>query len=230
MNTVRKTMKTAVGVTTTALLGGAMVSAPAAAATPATADTEGDAPAPSASVQADINGDGGPELVTLRESGAEHVVSARFADHSYVESAFPADSSGRFLLEPRVADLNRDGTAEIIAATEAGANTVTFTAFTYVPEQGLVRISDAEGAAFDFHDGGGATARVSYGCYGPDDDGATFRIVKAQRSDVDGSYHGVRTTYALQGDTFVRSGQDAFTGLSEEAPELQADPASCDPS
>ncbi|WP_139320577.1 hypothetical protein [Saccharomonospora sp. CUA-673] len=189
MNTVSKNRNTAIGVTMAAMLGAGAISAPAAAAAPATGSDE--PVPPSASTTADISGDGGPELVTVRAGGddtsGEHVVSARFADHSYVESAYPADSTARYAIEPRPADLNRDGKAEIVTATESGANTITFTAFTYVPEQGFVQLTGTDGTPFTFHDGGGATMRVSYGCHGPGADDSTFRVVQAERGD-DGTY------------------------------------------
>ncbi|MBB3663141.1 hypothetical protein FB384_002045 [Prauserella sediminis] len=207
--------------TLAALLGGALATPVAAAG-----EAGGDLP-DSASVQADINGDGGPELITVRERDDDRVVSARFADHSYVESAFPSNTAGRLNLDPRVADLGRDGTADLLVTTATGANTLTFAAFTYIPEQGLVRVTGTDGAPLTFHDGGGATSLASYACHEPDDDGATFTTVRAERTD--GGLDGVRTSYEVTRDTVVPRGQTEFHGAAEDAPVVQADPASCAP-
>ncbi|GAA1201102.1 hypothetical protein GCM10009675_17000 [Prauserella alba] len=207
--------------TMAALLGG-VLAVPAAAA----AEVDGDLP-DSASVQADIDGDGGPELITVRERAGDRVVSARFADHSYVESPFAADTAGRLHLDPRVADLGRDGAADLLVTTATGANTLTFAAFTYIPEQGLVRVTGTDGVPLTFHDGGGATSLASYACHEPGDDGATFTTVRAERTD--GGLYGVRTRYEVERDTVVPRGQTEFHGVAEDAPVAQADPASCAP-
>ncbi|WP_253826405.1 hypothetical protein [Prauserella aidingensis] len=217
---------------TAVLLGGALVTPAVAMAghdrdTPEPAAAGTSAAADSASVQADIDGDGGPELITVRERGDHRVVSARFADHSYVESAFPSDTAGRLHLDPRVADLGRDGTQELVVTTATGANTLTFAAFTYVPGQGLVRVTDAGGEPFTFHDGGGATALASYACHEPGAGDATFTTVRAQRTDE--GLDGVRTRYAVHGDTVVPRGQTVFHDVADDAPVVQADPDSCSP-
>lgn len=231
MRTVGNVSRT-VGMTTAVLLGGALVTPAVAMAgqdrdTPVPASTDTSAAADSASVQADIDGDGGPELITVRERGEHRVVSARFADHSYVESAFPSDTAGRLHLDPRVADLGRDGTQELVVTTATGANTVTFAAFTYVPGQGLVRVTDTGGEPFTFHDGGGATSLASYACHEPGAGDATFTTIRAQRTDE--GLDGVRTRYAVHGDTVVPRGQTVFHDVADDAPVVQADPDSCSP-
>lgn len=214
-----RNVSNAIGLTTAVLLGGALA-APGVSMAGDDHGTPG-----STSVQADINGDGGPELITVRERGDEHVVSARFADHSYVESAFRADTAGRLQLDPRVADLGRDGTQDLVVTTATGANTLTLGAFTYIPEQGLVRLAGNDGEPFTFHDGGSATSLASYACHEPDASGATFTTVRAERTDA--GLDGVRTRYAVDRDTIVPRGQTAFHGVADDAPVVQADPASC---
>lgn len=220
MKTVGNAAKTT-GLTMAVLLGAALV-APGVSA----AGRGSEAP-DSTSVQADINGDGGPELITVRERGDDRVLSARFADHSYVESTFPAEGAGRIHTDPRVADLGRDGTEELVVTTAAGANTVTLAAFSYVPGEGLVRVAGADGEPFTFYDGGGATSLTSYACHEPADDGATFTTVRAERTEA--GLDGVRTRYAVERGEVVARGQTEFHGAAEDAPVVQADPASCAP-
>ncbi|GAA1242401.1 hypothetical protein GCM10009676_29740 [Prauserella halophila] len=210
-----------VGLTTAAVLSGAL-------AAPGVSMADGDRDVPdSASVQADIDGDGGPELITVRDRGDDRVVSARFADHSYVESAFPADVPGRLQLDPRVADLGRDGADDVVVTIATGANTRTLAAFTYLPEQGLVRVTGTDGVPFAFHDGGGATSAASYTCHEPVTGGATFTTVRAERTET--GLDGVRTRYAVRRDTVLLHGRTEFHGAAENAPVVQADPAGCAP-
>lgn len=184
----------------------------------------------SVTIYADVDGDGWPNAVTVREVGPQtQTLTFSFGDH-VVGTSFTADSSTP-LQPPRRVDINGDGTHEVLVAHAVGANTLTFGIWKYEPGQGAVRLTTSAGGPFDVFEGGGVSAISGYGCQ-PVPGGREFVTVNAQLVDAPGNaprYSGDRTTYSVNLNAVTVESRTPIDHAPPDDPRLATDPATCTP-
>lgn len=200
-----------------------LVAAPAAAADGAPVDGE------TATVYGDVDGDGHGGPITLREVG-ENTQSLRFSfdDQTYA-TTFEADTRAP-LQEPRVVDIDSDGTDEVMAVKFVGANTLTMTIWKYVPGEGIVEMTDTSGAPFEVYEGGSASAVSGYECTADHDAGQFVTLLAQQDVPSPGEephYTGTRITHSVDGTTVSEESVVPVEGTDISAPPLKTDPATC---
>ncbi|OLT14644.1 hypothetical protein BJF78_18230 [Pseudonocardia sp. CNS-139] len=119
-----------------------------------------DAPGPDedeAFVAADVDGDGVADPVTLRRIGpATQLLRVALADEIR-DAVVPVDDLGGPALplaEPRPADLDGDGRAELLLVTAVGANTTAYQVWRFTDDRGLHAVTDEHGEPWRLHEGG----------------------------------------------------------------------------
>lgn len=206
----------------------------AATATTSMATLATASPAPqdnreSATAYADVDGDGAPNAVTVREV-ADDVQTLTFAfAGGQIDTTFPADARPP-LQQPRPVDIDGDGLDEVIVAHSVGANTLTFNIWKFEPGEGIVRLRTSAGAPFEVYEGGGVSATSGYGCT-PTPDGREFVTVQAAQAGdpAEQRFDGDRTSYRVHGDAVSVESRTPIEQAPADHPLLDIDPATCAP-
>jgi hypothetical protein len=183
-----------------------------------------------ATTYADVDGDGRPNAVTVREVSADTQTLTFAFPEELVQTSFEADAAAP-LQQPRPVDINGDGRDEVVVAHAVGANTITFNIWKYEPGQGIVRLTTSAGAPFEVYEGGGVASIARYGCT-PTPAGRHFVTVNAQLAETpDGElrYDGERTTYSVNRNATTVETLTPIHRAPADDPRLAADPASCAP-
>lgn len=188
------------------------------------------APRQDPSVQADVDGDGHPNTVTVREdSPGKQMLTVDDVDGTDVQAAFPVQDATP-LQQPRAVDIDGDGKAEVMVAHAVGANTVRFNIWKYDPDRGLVPMKTKQGEPFDFSEGSGVTALSGYSCVPNPPRAREFVTIDAELVSPPGrpaAYSGVRIDYAIDGDTLTPIFRKAIDDEPRIHSLLVTNPVSC---
>lgn len=177
--------------------------------------------------QADVDGDGSPNAVTLREVSADtQTLTFAFAEE-VIDTSFEADARPP-LQQPRVVDIDGDGRDEIMVAQSVGANTITFNIWKYEPGQGIVRLTTSAGAPFEVYEGGGVASISGYSC-NQVPGGREFVTVNSHTSSTEPVFDGDRITYSVNLNAMTVEARAEIREAPVGDPLLATDPASCTP-
>ncbi|QWF81179.1 VCBS repeat-containing protein [Amycolatopsis sp. CA-230715] len=209
------------GIVRTATLAGVAAAIGLTATLTATA-----APRP-VTATADLDGNGEIETVTATMAGDhEQVISATV---NGVATSIRVQADSQFGLQaPRVADLNGDGSQELIVPTSVGANTTQFTALHY--HDGLQQVVGADGKPLELAEGGGVAAKLGYNCSDTEGGGRVFGTVAAEADDLNApnlTYSGTRTVYTMRDGALTVQETVPFSHRPDTNPLVVADPATC---
>ncbi|PWV80386.1 hypothetical protein SAMN05421630_109263 [Prauserella marina] len=186
--------------------------------------------------KADIDGDGEPDDVVLKEASANNqTLTFRLASGGSAEMTFEGDTSMP-LQPPRPVDLNGDKQDEIVVAESVGANTLTLNVWAYdVTGTKIFPVTTTNGGRLRLFEGGGIAAVTGYGCLplNPGSSGRDLIGVKALIDDPasdTATYTGTRTTYHVTPDGKARTvNRVNVTSVPRDDPALTTDPAACIP-
>lgn len=191
---------------------------------PASAAPRGDR-----SIQADVDGDGHPDEVTVQDAapGAQRLsvdVDGESEDATFsVQGATPAQP-------PRALDIDGDHKAELLVAHSVGANTVTFNIWKYDPERGLVMMKTPQGNPFEVSEGGGVSAVSGYSCAPNPPRTKEFVTLNVELTSSPGQsslYSGHRINYAVDGDALRPIFDKSINGEPRIHSLLITNPSSC---
>lgn len=202
-----------------AVLGGALLVPGGAVAAP---------PSDEARTEADLDGDGRADPVTLVQVTPESMLLRVGLADRFVDATVPGNARG---LAPRAVDLDADGRAEVLVPGSVGANTVTSTLWGLGPGAGLRQTTDPGGAPWTVSEGGGASAISGHGCLA-DHDGRQVVLVDARLDDGSAdpnTYSGTRTALTVANGTATPTSVVPVQRVPRTDPLLQVDPAGCAP-
>lgn len=182
-------------------------------------------------IQADVDGDGNLDQVTLSEISADSQKLVFSVPQGEIAVTIAGDSSFP-LQEPRRVDVNGDGQHEVLVAEFVGANTVTFNGWYFdVDRNKIFPTSTPDGSRLKIYEGGGVSAINGYSCVGHPDTGARdLSTVEARLVDTPGDqpvFDGARTTYHVDGGIAREIDRLEFTGVGPDDPRLATEPQSC---
>ncbi|OLR89779.1 hypothetical protein [Actinokineospora bangkokensis] len=209
--------------TRAAALTTATAGALALAATPALA-------APAADVQADLNGDGTADQVSVaaQSEGTEQKITAVVGGQTY-ELVIPLSTPDGGVVAPRAVDVNKDRKAELVVTESVGPDTDTLELVDLGPD-GLRLLKTPDGNELRFFEGGGTTARAGYTCKDDFFAGRTFTILFAiaQDDSANPDFIGALASYTSAGGTITPTNQIPIFGVKGDNSQLVVDPTACD--
>lgn len=209
-----------------AVVTGALVGAFLPVSGPAAAPADAAEPDRPAYVEADLDGDGALDPVTLHQVTPESMLLRVGLAEEPEEVTVPGNARD---LAPRVVDLDSDGRDELLVPESVGANTIIFTPWGYAPGAGLRPTVDESGAPWRVAEGGGVSAISGYGCVA-DHDGRQAVLVDARLDDdAEDRYSGSRTVYTIEDGVATPTASTPVEAAPREDPLLQVDPATCAP-
>lgn len=175
---------------------------------------------------ADVDGDGRAEPVTLRQLSPGTQLLRIDLPSGYVEDQVRGDE-GLPLIVPFVVDVNADGRDELVVATAVGANTTTFEVWSFDDDR-LHAVTTEDGAPWRLFEGGGVSAIGEYGCT-PD---RGLRDVQARLDEAASAggtprYDGTAVTYTVAGGVAYPAETEPLQDVTRDDPRVQADPATC---
>ncbi|QWF78656.1 VCBS repeat-containing protein [Amycolatopsis sp. CA-230715] len=176
-----------------AVLTGVVAAALAATAGSASASE----PPQRATAQADLDGNGTLETVTLTKSGDAMDLSTT-VEGKTVHANVPGDGFAGTVSPLRVADFNGDGAADLVVRYSVGANTDWFGVWDF-DGTGFRQLTTPDGKALMLNEGGGLAARTGYAC--ADVPSRELTSVAAEADDISANpitYTGSRTTYQVR--------------------------------
>ena len=181
--------------------------------------------------QADVDGDGRLDGVTLREVSADsQTLTFGLADEQ-VQITIAGDA--RYPLQtPRPVDVNSDGSHEVTVPEFIGANTITSNIWRYDVQRGKIfPVSNPDGSRLKVYEGGGASARSGYNCFDYPDTGArdleTLEARMVGTSDGSPLFNGVRTRYHVVYGIATQVKRVEYEAIAGTDPRLDSDPRSC---
>ncbi|GAA5131933.1 hypothetical protein [Pseudonocardia adelaidensis] len=183
------------------------------------------------STDADVDGDGLAEPVTLRQLSPGTQLLRIELPSGYVEDQVPGlDGVELPLIVPSVVDVNGDGRDELVLSLALGVNTTTFEVWGFDDDR-LHALTTEDGAPWRLYEGGGMSAVGEYGCV-PGTPGRQLRTVQAVMDDAasrDGTprYDGEVVTYVVAGGVAHPAGTGRLEDVTRDDPRAQADPATC---
>ncbi|ASR35297.1 hypothetical protein BAY61_10150 [Prauserella marina] len=182
-------------------------------------------------VQADVDGDGSLDDVTLTEVSPTSQTLTFALAGGPVEVTIEGDASYP-LQQPRPVDVNSDGTHEIMVAEYVGANTVTFNAWYYDPARGKIfPVANPDGSRLQVYEGGGAAARSGYNCFDyPDTGDRDLEALNARLVDSSGEvplFDGTRIRYHVEDGVAREVQRFEYEAIPGDDPRLDTDPRSC---
>lgn len=173
-------------------------------------------------VQADVDGDGRPDTVSLRQVSDSTMLLRVGLRDQFVDTEVTGNARGQ---SPRAVDLNGDGVDEVMVPESVGANTITYTTWHY--DQGLNRVNTTAGEPWRVAEGGGASAVSRYECVSGEA-GREVSIVSATQRP-SGDYEGERVRYSVHDGVAHWVHEAPVRAADREDPALQADPTTCAP-
>lgn len=183
------------------------------------------------STNADVDGDGLAEPVTLRQLSPGTQLLRIDLPSGYVEDQVHGlDGAELPLVVPSVVDVNGDGRDELVLTLALGVNTSTFEVWGFDNDR-LHALTTEDGAAWRLYSGGGQSAIGEYGCL-PGTPGRQLRTVRAvidNGASRDGTprYDGEVVTYTVDGGVAHPAATDHLENVTREDPRAQADPVIC---
>lgn len=179
-------------------------------------------------IEADMDGDGTYDPVTLQQVTPESMLLRVGLADQYLDATVPGNASG---LAPRVVDVDADGRDELLVPESVGANTITFTLWSYEPGAGLRHMADPTGAPWKVSEGGGVSAISDYGCIADHDDQQVILINARLDDDAadPSTYSGTRTAFTVESGTATPTSTVQIESAPREDPLLQVDSATCAP-
>jgi hypothetical protein len=183
------------------------------------------------STNADVDGDGRAEPVTLRQLSPGTQLLRIDLPSGYVEDQVHGLEGVELpLAVPSVVDLNDDGRDELVVTLALGVNTTTFEVWGFDNDR-MHALTTEDGAPWRLHQGGGVSAIDEYGCV-PGTAGRQLRTVQAVIDDAasrDGTarYDGEAVTYSVYDGVAHPAATDRLENVTREDPLAQADPAAC---
>lgn len=154
-------------------------------------------PQQSFTAQADLDGNGTLETVTITKSSDAMDLSATI-DGKTVHANVPGDGFAGDVSPLRVADFNGDGAADLVVRYSVGANTDWLGVWDY-DGTGFRQLTTPDGKALTLNEGGGLAARTGYAC--ADVPHRELTSVAAEADDISKdpiTYTGSRTTYLVR--------------------------------
>lgn len=180
-------------------------------------------------LQTDVDGDGKPNAVAVREiAPTEHELSVRVGG-SAVRTTLPTQGSVP-LQRPRAVEIDGDGKAELLVARGTDARTSTFNVWKYDPARGLVLMKGPDGTPFDVTEGSGLSELHGYSCAPNPPRPQELVTVHAQLTSRPGettAYTGARINYLVDGDTLRPVFQKDITNDPRIHSLLITNPSSC---
>ncbi|WP_344432418.1 VCBS repeat-containing protein, partial [Amycolatopsis minnesotensis] len=178
---------------------------------------------------ADLDGNGEIETVTTTMAGDNDQVISATVNGVPTSIHLPADTQAG-LQAPRAADLNGDGSQELLVPTSVGANTTQFAALHY--HDGLHQIAGPDDKPLTLAEGGGVATKLGYNCSDTEGGGRAFGTVTAEADDLNApsgqvTYTGTRTVYTLRDGALTVQDTTPFTHRADTDPLVIADPATC---
>jgi hypothetical protein len=209
------------GLTATAL---ALAQAPAGA----------QGPTDQVSAEADVDGDGVANRVTLQEVSPGTQLLRVGMREEFLDARVSVDDALPVIV-PFPVDVNGDGRDELVLGLSLGANTTTFEVWSV--DDGLLHaVTTDDGAPWRLHEGGGASAIAGYGCASPRPgaSGRQLHVVQAHLDDAasgDGTprYDGAVVAFDVAGGVARPTGAVPLQDVTRDDPRTQADPATCTP-
>ena len=181
--------------------------------------------------EADVDGDGLAEPVTLRQLSPDTQLLRIDLPSGYVEDQVHGlDGLELPLVVPSVVDVNGDGRDELVLTLALGANTTTYEVWGFDDDR-LHALTTEDRAPWRLYEGGGESAIGEYGCV-PGTPGRQLRTVQAVIDDAasrDGTsrYDGEVVTYSVDGGVAHPAATDHLEDVTRDDPRAQADPATC---
>ncbi|GAA1978579.1 VCBS repeat-containing protein [Amycolatopsis minnesotensis] len=172
--------------------------AAALAATAGSASADEAPPQPSFTAQADLDGNGTPETVTITKSGDNTQDLSATIDGKTVHTSMPGNGFAGDVSPLRVADFNGDGASDLVVKYSVGANTDWFGVWDF-DGTGFRQLTTPDGKALTLNEGGGLATRTGYAC--ADVPNRELSSVAAEADDISQdpiTYTGSRTTYRVQ--------------------------------
>jgi hypothetical protein len=184
-------------------------------------------------VTADLDGDGVPEPVTLRQlSPGTQLLRVALPEEILDATVGGDDTAPLPLSPPRPSDLDGDGRAELVLSVAVGANTTTYEAWRYDDDRGLHAVTDAGGAPWRLYEGGGVAAISGYGC-APGTPRRPYSVdVRWDESRPEQEpirYVGEVVTYSLADGVARPLATEPLRGVVRDDPRVAVDPATCAP-
>jgi len=197
------------------------VAAVLACATPGIASATSE----SVTAQADLDGNGAPDTLTLTESGAETQELVATVGGTTARVTIPMDPY--FHTAPlRVTDVNADGKSEVIVTEYVGANTLTLSSWDFDGVH-LRELRTPDGQPFQLYEGGGIRAHSGYDCEQLAS-GRALVVFNSASDDIDfATYDGDRTWYRVRDGVATPTTRITFTGAEADNPIRDGDPDTC---
>ena len=186
-------------------------------------------------VTADLDGDGIPDPVTLRQLSPGTQLLRVALREEILDALIGGDDTVPLpLIPPRPSDLDGDGRAELVLTVVVGANTLTYEVWRYDEDHGLRPVTDESGAPWRLYEGGGVAATSGYGCATPHP-GEARRLPFAVEARWDESrteqepirYDGEVVTYEIAGGVARPVGTAHVQDVARDDPQVTTDPATC---
>jgi hypothetical protein len=185
------------------------------------------ATAESVTTQADLDGDGTPDTLTLTQTGAETQELVATAGGTVARVTIPMDPF--FHTRPlRVTDINADGKAEVLVTEYIGANTFTYSSWDFDGAH-LRELRKPDGQPFPLYEGGGIRASSGYTCE-QSERGRVFVVYNSETDDLTADpvvYHGDRISYLVRDGVATPTTVITFTGAEADNPVRGGVPFIC---
>jgi hypothetical protein len=183
------------------------------------------------SADADVDGDGVPNRVTLQKVAPGTQLLRVGLAEEFIDARVAGDESLP-LIVPFVVDVNGDGRDEMVLATSLGANTNTYEVWSF-DDGRLHAVTTEDGAPWRFHEGGGASAIAAYGCV-PGTPGRQLRTVQLRLDEAASGagtdrFDGDAVTHVVAGGVAHPAATEPLQDVTRDDPRLHADPATCTP-
>ncbi|WP_156755102.1 FG-GAP repeat domain-containing protein [Actinokineospora pegani] len=185
----------------------------------------------SLATEGDLNGDGVADTITLtaQAEGTEQRLSVTAGGQTH-ELTMPLGTADGAVRPVRVTDVNADGKAEVLVVDSTSDQTTTLV-MVDLGADGLRVAATPEGQELRFFEGGGAVSRAGYTCQERIFRGREFTILfaVAQDDSANPSFIGTLASYKVANGVATPSGQIPIFGVKGDNPQLQVDPAACNP-
>ncbi|MEU0466541.1 VCBS repeat-containing protein [Amycolatopsis sp. NPDC006131] len=180
------------------------------------------APAPQRAA-VDLDGDGTPDLATLRTTG----VDAQRLEFTVRGVTTGADLTGQ-PAPMRVTDVDGDGRQEVVVTEVVGANTLWYGVWDY-DGTGPRTLSTSDGEKLYLYEGGGVTTRLGYECAGNSFGGRDLITLRARMDEGTPAltYSGLRVLYEISDGIAREVTTYTITSVPQDDPVLRTTPESC---